>query len=296
MIADHETNVVYVADTLERRFPSVFGGLKAILEQHGIPLRTISGTRDIWCRDYMPIQVSEDRFVQFRYAPDYLTGKHRRLRADGEIGPTLPFIKNCVRSEIVLDGGNVVRWRDKVILTEKVFAENPRWGRLRIVGELERLFEVGQIVLVPPEPEDVTGHADGVVRFVDGKTVVVNDYRRLDSGYRSVLRRRMKGVGLELVEVPYCPASGSLEGMPSAVGNYVNFLRVGQLLIVPTYGLPEDENTRTCLAKAHPDVVVESLSCPDLAGQGGILNCVTWTVCQELDRDASIRPPTIQET
>ena len=49
MIADHETNVVHVADTLERRFPSVYGGLKTILEQHGVPLRTIPGTRDVWC-------------------------------------------------------------------------------------------------------------------------------------------------------------------------------------------------------------------------------------------------------
>ena len=82
-------------------------------------LRTIQGTLDVWCRDYMPIQVSVDRFVQFRYAPDYLTGKFRHLRADGEIGPTLPWVQNCVRSEIVLDGGNVVAWEDRAIVTDK---------------------------------------------------------------------------------------------------------------------------------------------------------------------------------
>jgi hypothetical protein len=81
MIADHETNVVYVADTLERRFPTVHDGLKLILEQYGIPFRIIPGTRDIWCRDYMPIQVSENRFVQFKYAPDYLiVSKNVRVR------------------------------------------------------------------------------------------------------------------------------------------------------------------------------------------------------------------------
>ncbi len=127
MIADHEANVVYVADTLERRFPSVHVGLKTILERHGTPLQIIPGTRDIWCRDYMPIQVGENRFVQFQYSPDYLAGKYRHLMADGEIGPTLAFLRNCERSEIVLDGGNVVRWDDQVIMTEKVFDENPAW-------------------------------------------------------------------------------------------------------------------------------------------------------------------------
>jgi agmatine deiminase len=72
MIAGCDTNVVFVADTLEPRFPEVDRGLKAILAQHGIPLMTISGTRDIWGRDYMPVQVAEDRFVQFRFEPDYL--------------------------------------------------------------------------------------------------------------------------------------------------------------------------------------------------------------------------------
>ncbi len=51
MIADHDINVVFVADTLKGRFPSVYGGLKTILEHHGIQLRVILGTKDIWCKD-----------------------------------------------------------------------------------------------------------------------------------------------------------------------------------------------------------------------------------------------------
>jgi agmatine deiminase len=63
MIADCDTNVVFVTDCLERRFPDVYRGLMSILGKHGIPLRTIPGTRDIWCRDDMPVQVAENRFV-----------------------------------------------------------------------------------------------------------------------------------------------------------------------------------------------------------------------------------------
>ena len=74
----------------------------------------------------------------------------------------------------------MVRWRDKVIMTEKVQKENSRWERRKLLAELEGLLEVGRIILIPPEPGDVTGHADGVVRFVDVGTVVVNDYREID--------------------------------------------------------------------------------------------------------------------
>ena len=41
MIADHETNVVYVADTLERKYPDVHRRLALILRKHAIPLRVI---------------------------------------------------------------------------------------------------------------------------------------------------------------------------------------------------------------------------------------------------------------
>jgi agmatine deiminase len=280
MIADNETNVVYVADTLEPRFPAVFRGLKTILESHGIPLRVIPGTLDIWCRDYMPIQVAEHRFVQFRYAPDYLTGKYRHLRADGKIGPNLPWIDNCIRSEIVLDGGNVVKWTDKLIMTEKVFHANPQWARRKLITELERLLEVDQIVLIPPEPEDVTGHADGVARFVDGESVLVNDYRRIDRNYRAVLLRRLKRTGLKICEIPYQPEPGSSQGMPSAVGNFVNYLQVASLVVVPSFGLADDAIARTILTTSFGEYATQMLPSHELAADGGVLNCCTWNVKQ----------------
>lgn len=280
MIADHETNVVFVADTLEPRFPEVFQGLREILADHGVPFGVIPGTRDIWCRDYMPIQVRNDRFVQFRYAPDYLSGRYRHLRSDGKIGLTLPWVQNCVQSEIVLDGGNVVKWSNTAIMTEKIFAENPGWSPRRLLAELERLLEVEAIVLIPPEPEDVTGHADGVVRFVDGKAVVVNDYRGIDGLYRREVLQRLIRARLDVVEVPYRPEPPTLEseGMPSAVGNFVNFLQVGPALIVPSYGLADDERVRRILATAFPNCSMEELASRELARFGGVLNCCTWSL------------------
>jgi agmatine/peptidylarginine deiminase len=278
MITDSDTNMVFVADTLVGRFPELYAGLKTILTERGIPLRTIQGTRDVWCRDYMPIQIAEDRLVQFRYAPDYLTGKYRHLRADGEIGPSLPFVRNCERSEIVLDGGNVVGRGDKVILTEKIFVANSGWQRQRLLAKLGDILEVGQLVLIPPEPGDVTGHADGVVRFVDGGTVVLNGYRGLDPGYRRVLRRRLEQVGLEIAEVPYRPGSGSAQGMPSAIGNYVNFLLIEELVIVPSYGRREDDEARETLSRVFPGFDVHAVECRRIGREGGCLNCVTWTV------------------
>jgi agmatine/peptidylarginine deiminase len=277
MIADCDTNVVFVADCLPIKFPQIYHGLRSILTEHGVPLELIPGTRDIWCRDYMPIQVAEDRFVQFRYAPDYLSGKYRHLRADGEIGPTLPWIKECVRSEIVLDGGNVVKWTDKVIMTEKVLDENPGSGR-KLKAELERLLEADRVILIPPEPGDVTGHADGIVRFVDDNSVVVNDYRRIEPDYRGQLLTRLRRAGLKVVEISFTPKLTSRKGMPSAVGNHLNFLQVKDVLIVPTYTAVDSHQIESALRAAYPESRLTFLYCRNLAEEGGALNCCSYSI------------------
>ena len=189
MIADLEINVVFVADTLEREFPAVYSGLGEILERHGIPLRTIPGTRSVWCRDSMPIQVGEGRFVQFLYEPDYLTGEYRRLRADGEIGPTLPWVTDSVRSEIVLDGGDVVAWGDRAIVTDKAFRENLGLEPPELRERLWEFLRVEQMVVIPREPYDRIGHADGMVRWLDERTIAVNDYRDVDGRFRARLHQ-----------------------------------------------------------------------------------------------------------
>jgi agmatine deiminase len=74
MICDPVANVVLISDLLEPRFPQLVRRLRCILGEYEIPLRIIGGTKDIWCRDYMPVQVAPGRYVKFCYSPDYLVG------------------------------------------------------------------------------------------------------------------------------------------------------------------------------------------------------------------------------
>lgn len=276
MIADHDTNVVFVADTLERRFPGVHRRLAAILGEDGVPLRPIPGTRQVWCRDYMPVQVAEGRFVQFRYEPDYLTGKYRRLRADGEIGPALPWLGECRHSDIVLDGGNVVGGGHRAIVTDKVFRENPGRTRRSVAGALRRDLAVSGLIVIPSEPGDPIGHADGMVCWLGERSVLVNDYSALGESFRRRIHHALRRHGVDLVELPYEPRPGGRDGIPTAAGNWINFLRVGDVLIVPAFKMRGDERARAILRDVHPGVSVESVGCRELAAEGGSIHCVTW--------------------
>lgn len=278
MIPDHHKNTVFLADALAVRFPGLWQQVHDACGRHGVACRTIQGTWDVWCHDYMPVQVAPGRFVQFRYEPDYLRGyedtitpvEKRRAALAGE---------DCGFSDIVLDGGNIVSTAGTAILTDKIYAENPTHKRSALQRQLRDLLEVDRLVIIPQEPGDWTGHADGVLRFVYEHTVVVNDYARVDPSYGRKLQKCLLQAGLDVVGLPCVPQLEERpDGFPSAVGVYVNFLQVSNLLLVPAYGIREDDMAMTILGRCHPDCHAMPIDSRGVAAEGGVLNCVSWTV------------------
>ena len=74
MIADYETNVVYFSSWLEKEYPKIYIDLVTVLKKNNVAYDIIPCTNDIWCRDYMPVQIDEDRFLCYRYYPDAQVG------------------------------------------------------------------------------------------------------------------------------------------------------------------------------------------------------------------------------
>ncbi len=276
MIPDWETREVWFSSLFPKRYPSIWAEISAALKNHRIPTHLLTGTKDVWVRDFLPVPVSAERLVKFRYKPDYLRG-FPRLRTGHEIIERLPFRDRIVASSIILDGGNIVASSDRVIFTDKVFRENPKIEREKLVALLTDLFEGAELIVIPQEPEDPIGHADGVVRFLDEETVVVNDYSDVDPKYGRKLTGWLKKMGWRIESIPYSPVceTGSAD-LPSAVGNYVNFLRVAQVILLPIYGIPSDDRAIRLLGELLPGTEIVPLLCSELAGAGGVLNCASW--------------------
>lgn len=275
MIPDWETNRLFLSDRLANHFPALLASLCSSLKDESIEI--IPGTSDIWCRDFMPIQIDESRFCQFRYSPDYLRG-HEHLITPAEMC-RLPFMGNYRQEQIILDGGNVVASRTRVMLTDKVYRENPSIERRRLRDRLEEIFRA-ECILIPKQVGDDVGHADGVVRFIAEDRVVINDYSAVDPAYGAKLRKLLERHGLEVEALPMFEEkarrrSGDLQ---SAVGIYINFLRVGNVVVIPAYDRPEDEVALEKVRHVMPEARVFQVPCRVLAQQGGVLNCVSWTI------------------
>ena len=277
MISDRDADLVYVSDRLTHARPALVGELLDVLGDHGISMQAVRGTRDVWCRDYMPVRVGGGDFVRFRYAPDYLRGYEHLITRPGDVGP-IPEVDRCTDSEIVLDGGNVVRWGSRCIVTDKVFRENPGVGRADLLGRLREDLRVEDLIVIPTEPCDVVGHADGVVRFLGDRLVVLNDYSTAAPRYGGRLRSIFERAGLECVVLPYSPEEAGCGGIPSAVGCYANFVMVRGLVVVPSFGRREDDLACRVIEANTSGLAVVPLECSCLAREGGALNCVTWTI------------------
>lgn len=127
MILSGETDKVFFSAHLKADYPVFFRRIASVLARYGIAVDLLEDTADYWCRDYMAIQVGEDRFVKYRYAPDYLDHPASRRyvtqvdKVIGRLGITPDKLFDL--GDIVLDGGNVVKTPSHVIMTEKVFVE-----------------------------------------------------------------------------------------------------------------------------------------------------------------------------
>jgi agmatine deiminase len=274
MTPDWETNRLFLSDRLEVVDPQLVANLRSTL--NGAAIEVIPETSDIWCRDFMPVQLKEDSFCQFIYRPDYLKGFEHLVTPPNIC--RLPFMEKYHAEPVILDGGNIVASRTKVILTDKVYAENPAIERPRLRSRLEELFNA-DCIFIPKEPFDPIGHADGMVRFVAENHVLMNDYSILDPVFGDKLRALLERSGLQVETLSMFEEKESRRGgIPSAVGLYINYLRVGNVVVLPSYDRPEDQIALKKVQQVMPDTKVHQVPCRHLAEQGGVLNCVSWTI------------------
>ena len=278
MIIDKETNIVFFSELIRSKdeYKTTFDRIKTILDKHQISYEFLTNTKDIWCRDYMPIQVEKDKFIQFKYEPTYLEGK---LNLQSE--PKNVLQSNGVNADfstINLDGGNVIKWSNKVILTNRIFKENPKMDSNKLIKELERLFNA-KIFFVPDVTEDMTGHADGHLRFIDSKTVLVNELKDEFKYWKTGFQKMVKKAGLDFVEIPWFEHKDKIYKY-SAVGGYVNYLEIDKLILFPIFEIEgnKDKEAITVIKKVFPDRIIEPINVNKIAKHGGLLNCITWTI------------------
>jgi len=280
MITDKDTNTIYFSGKLIEQFPEIATQISENTKQFGTDCRFLSGTKDIWARDYMPVQVHDRKMIQYTFYPDYLK-KYEYLKSEPEsICADLKL--NTVRSDIVLDGGNVVKSDNCVIMTDKIVIENiHRYTKEQLLSKLKNLFEVEKIVLIPWDHGERYGHADGMVRFIDNETVLLQGYynTRKDlfkDDFIDYLLGALKENHLkyEFLNIDYSEKI-------NAKFAYLNYLQTKDFMLLPSLGIDkDDEALEVEIKKYFPDYTdkIQKINMNSIIAKGGALNCISWTI------------------
>lgn len=283
MILDEETNFIYLSARIktDTKYTWSWKSLQEALDRHHIPYGFIEGTRDIWCRDYMPIQNSESDFVQFTYFPDYLISPKyiSTLTLPAEVVTTIDI--NRINTDLIIDGGNIVRSKSSIVVTDKVFKENKTLREGEVIAQLKQLLKVDNVYVIPKQPDDYTGHADGMVRFVDDYTLAVIDYSYQNAVWRKKMDAALIKTGLKIVSFPnYVSKERNADGDFTAIGNYINFARVGNKILFPLFGLAGERDIQAMedTMALYPTCEIIPINGLDFAEEGGVLNCITWNI------------------
>ena len=257
---------------------------KALDELH-VEHRELKNTKDIWCRDYMPVMISDDgTYSRYEYNPDYLVEneKWRKYITKQQDACRELNLFTQTDMKIIFDGGNYVRCGNKVIMTDKIFSENPKKPIHELIQQLRDSL-CADIILLPWDMADFCGHADGMVADLgDGRILLNGCWKKKDEAFHRRLRKILD-------------AHFQVEELPAWDGDedswcYLNYLKVPGGILLPclseNFDSEDDKAAKRYFEKLFSGLkIIPIYAEPLVKGKdgGGALHCVTWEYIEKED-------------
>ncbi len=267
LLTDNDTNRVYFSEWIKDLI--CFDSIIEILKKNHVKFNLLPFTKDYWIRDFMPVQIAETEFIEYRYHPDYLQRYPKYITNPKGCCDHLQISTRKI--EVVLDGGNLIKCRDAIIVTDKVFVENQNLTKTQLIDTLENAFQC-PILVIPWDRNEKYGHADGMVRCIDKEKILLNNYINFDLSLRSKLLKALDS-HFDIVELNYKVAKHSHLNW-----SYINYLQVGSFIMLPAIGAPEDKLAFKQFSDQFNGYQVEQVNIAEIVELGGALNCISWNI------------------
>lgn len=272
--------IIYISEWLEKDYKVVYNQLRDALMSLQIPLNTLPYSKEVWCRDYMPIYTGSGQYVGFNFCPDYLWNKpsRREYITRQELATEDISMRFSDSIDLILDGGNYVRCGDKVIMTDKVLTENPNWRPAALLDRVEDAFQA-EVVLLPWDMEEPYGHADGMVASLGEDRILLNNYRQIEKEKGKPWTKRLVKIleyHFDIVELKY-------DCIPSDESwCYLNYLETESAIFLPALSPKHDCDSDLAAFKVFSRIfkekTIRQVYARPLIKYGGALHCATWNL------------------
>jgi agmatine deiminase len=251
-------------------------------------------TNDAWCRDHGPAFLVNPSAVQPKIIVDWnynaWGNKYPPFDLDDQIPTRIAAAYQIpvLYPEMIMEGGSVdFNGRGTLITSESCLLNpnrNPGLNQSEIEEYLYAYYGVDQVLWVKDGivGDDTDGHIDDTVRFVNADTVItVVEENRNDENY-DLLQRNLRSLKsmrlldnkqLNIIEIPMPdPISFEDQRLPAS---YANFYIANDLVVVPTFRSPKDEQALRIIQEAFPDRTVTGIDSTDLIWGLGSFHCLS---------------------
>ncbi len=245
---------------------------------------------DVWLRDTGPVFVEgPDGLAAATFRFNGWGGKYL-YEGDTQVAGQIAAIVGALRVShpFTLEGGAVDVDGNGTALTTRECLLNPNRGvadEARWADRLEDALGVRHVIWLDQGLafDHTDGHIDGVARFVAPGTVVRVESSGADDPHHERLlavAHDLEGAtdadGNRLAVVPL-PSPGAVHAPDGSLvpASYANFYIANHAVIVPTFGVPADDEACGVLRALFPGRRVVALDARPLIVGGGAFHCMT---------------------
>ena len=249
-------------------------------------------TDEPWCRDHGPMFLTRDedpRLAIVDWGHNAWGGKYPPYDLDDAV-PTrvaetlgLPVYDGGM----ILEGGSIdVNGSGACLTTESCLLNpnrNPNMTREQIETRMREFMGVREIFWLSrgTEGDDTDGHIDNLARFVRERTVLAiveqdpssANYEPLQENVARLQEIRIGGEPLEIVKLP--TTAEMIREELTLPASYANFYIANEVVLVPTYGDPNDAPAIATIQWAFPDRRVTPIDARELIWGLGAFHCLT---------------------
>ena len=246
-------------------------------------------TDDTWARDCSALCIKDGRSTKLL---DFtFTGWGGKFEAskDNEMSSAIKrcYNKELKKVDLILEGGAVEsNGVDTILTTSECMLNKNRNFLLKkeqMTKKLQEEFGMSKILYLNHgylAGDDTDSHIDTLARFIDEKTIMyVKCEDKNDEHFHELklmeeeLEAFSKEYDFKLIALPMSSACYfDEERLPAT---YANFLFINGAVLVPTYGVKEDEEALEIFRKTFKDRDIIGINCFSLIKQHGSLHCVT---------------------
>ena len=310
-IAKYEPVYVGINPSIYNNVIEQFEGLKNVY-----PIRI--KYNDAWARDNCPIFVRNGdqlRIVDFRFNAwgGEVDGLYSNYKDDDLLTKKLAKhfgVERYYLDDFILEGGSIhVDGEGTCMVTKACLlskGRNPHLNQLEIEETLKTYLNVSKVIWLDNGifEDETNEHVDNMACFIKPGVVALawptdrNDpqYKFSMSAYKTLsesedaMGRKLEIVKIKLPKPLYMSkyeAKGIKVGRYNAkarpegsrlAASYINFYQGEKFVILPAFGVPEDELAKKQLQKLYPNKEVIQINSREILLGGGNIHCITMQI------------------